>query len=211
MDDNNVNNVVINKLVDSTEQHRKLVKQLPTKQPQTKQDQCSFGYIGNNIMSTFINLLTDGNELACEGQECYYLLTNEYEYQLPVICKGKVLSYDYSEGLTRDYYMELHEILDEQHFVELSLYWKPFTIHSMNHNKCTYSAQKILEPDMFENPKKYKIVTKVNSFFSRRIDPKDRENMKNMYLNIQKLRKEYIEYIIYDLDEMIKKAKTILL
>jgi hypothetical protein len=182
----------------------------------------SFGIIPTTVGNTLINIYSEENMILNNGDECFFLLTSLYDYHLPVICKGKVIFFEYAEGMTRRYYIEFHEIVDDTSLAELSLFDKIFNIYLLRNNiPSTKELHRyVLHKEMFQRnyfdvSPNFKRLFQINSFFVRGFfirgiatDPEPTPEA--ALINISTFRKEYVEYIISDLQTNIDNATLFL-
>ncbi|MCK9417698.1 hypothetical protein M0Q97_13730 [Candidatus Dojkabacteria bacterium] len=146
-----------------------------------------FGFINNE----FINLYSKDNPILNSGDSCYFLMTNNSDYHRPLICKGNIIMDLFSDGLNKDYYIELTEILETPKVKCEFVLGAQFTIFP-------YIDEVLLNRKLIvinENTNFNKNLFKIEAFFIR-----------NNYEKIVDLRNEYIKIIK---SEMLKQISEI--
>lgn len=163
---------------------------------------------------TLVNVISNDNKLLKSGDECYFLLTTITDYHLPIICKGTIFRDEYRSVMDKQYYIIFQEFIDnsEEQKAEKYIYGKIFEMFYYMVNNGELIRKRLILSREFSTPKyfntsEYKKLFKVNAFFTRQINKNDIQQSIDV---VKTFRKEYVEYIIKDLEKSIFNAKAIL-
>lgn len=177
----------------------------------------TFGVNSTAVFHEFINLYDDDNLILNDEDECFFLLTNLVDYHLPIVCRGIVRSFEFSEGMSKNYYIEFQEFMDPYDVVKPSLINKHYYVYSFKHGelvkqsrRLTYLTDNSFKPEYFNLRVHNKRVFCINSFFVRGFRTNDEKHKMEQLENIKKFRAEYLEYIYKDHVEQTAKMEYML-
>lgn len=135
-----------------------------------------FGFINGE----FINLYSKDNPILEAGNNCYFLFSNDIDYHRPLIAKGTINSDNFSDGMSKNYYIKLTEILESQKVINEFLINKQISLYSPFDTLYRSKLTRITHNFDFS-----KFVIKVDSFFVRLTEEKITE-LRNDYISILK-------------------------
>lgn len=143
----------------------------------------------------FINLYTKENPILEVGNECYALIFNISDYHYPLIIKGTIILDKYVDGMNKQYFIKVDDILETPKTKDKYLFGKQFFVYTKldgkiaNQKTHTISRHYNFEKNLF----------KIEAYFVR-----------NSLKKIQELRLEYVQIIKEDLQKMLSDVNSIL-
>lgn len=152
----------------------------------------NFGRIGDE----FINIYSAENAMLDKGEMCYFLLTNNEDYHMPLIAYGEIVDEKFTDGMNKIYFIKLLNFCEVPKIIGDFVNNKPFNTYQFIDGILTNSKRLILaHPDFdFENN-----VFRIDSFFVR--------NTEEKAIN---LRTDYIKSVREDILNMLKDIDTII-
>lgn len=142
----------------------------------------------------FINLYTKDNPILEEGQQCYGLIFNNDDYHRPLVIKGVIISDKFCDGLNKQYFVRVLEIIESPKVIQDFFIGKSITIYPY-YNETLHSKKIIKVTNNFEfNWNLFKL----ESFFVRNSEEK-----------IIELRNEYISIVRKDIIKMLSDIDSI--
>ena len=174
-----------------------------------------FGVNGTTLFTEFINIYSDDNTILNNKDECFFLLMNNTDYFLPVICEGVVIDWKFSEGLTKIYYIQFKKIYDSLNLAKMTILNKNYFIRAYDNvvGKMLDQVRITLLTENFFNgeydsqdPAKL-LLFPVNSFFVRGFRKGDTEHKSSQLENIKHLREEYLKVVQNDMMYNLKKLE----
>jgi hypothetical protein len=173
-----------------------------------------FGINSTTLFTEFINIYSDDNAILNNGDECFFLLMNNTDYFLPVICEGVVMDWKFSEGLTKIYYIQFTKLCDSLSLAKSTIINKNFFIRAFD-NKAGKLLEQVRITLLTENffngeyanqePDKL-LLFSVNSFFVRGFRRNDTEHKVKQLQNIKNLREKYLKVVE---DDMLDNANKL--
>lgn len=148
------------------------------------------------IFTEFVNIYTESNMVLPDGEMVYFLMCNMVEYFCPIIFKGEILDGLYGDGMSINYYIRTHELIDTQ--LRKHIDGMPFEFYAMNGPKISVFP-KSFQIRSYGYIFKEHLIAKVNCFFVR----KELEDIK-------KLQKEYTHFIVNDMRRELELAEDVL-
>lgn len=153
----------------------------------------SFGSVISKSGIEFINLYSDDNRIINDGEYCYFLYFNLVDYHYPMVGKGVVISSDFTNGMSKEYIIELKEIKEERHTIDKFMVGKPFGLYEKSSKLTSKKTQQLTYNFDFANN-----LFKIDSFFVR-----------DSIEKVLTLRDEYISIIRRDLTNMLNDLNSI--
>lgn len=150
----------------------------------------SFTYLNGE----FINLYTKENPILEFGNECYCMIFNNTDYHRPIIIKGTIIQDKFSDGMNKQYFVKVLDILESPKTIKEFIIGKSFDV--IPYHGETLHAKKTVQITNVFNYNNY--LFKVESFFIRNEEQKIRD-----------LRTEYINIIKDDINKMLKDIENI--
>ena len=154
-------------------------------------------YFGDAANGEFINLYTENNPILESGDICYCCIFANDIFHRPLIAKGLIVKDSFIDGLNKQYYVRILEILESPKTIQ-----KYFVGHAVN---VYYSTN-----DNVVKSKTTKQVT-LNFDYNKNLFKVEAYFVRNSEEKIRELRKEYISVVKEDLENMISDIDGILL
>lgn len=151
------------------------------------------------INGEFINLYTKDNPILETGDVCYGLIFNTIDYHMPLIVKGIVKFDKFCNGMNKQYYIRVLEIVQSPKVIQEFFVGKSFSVHPCYSDICdesTIQSKKTIQITNHFDFNTY--LFKLEAFFVRNSEQK-----------ILELQSEYIDYIQKDLKKMIQDTEMI--
>lgn len=153
----------------------------------------SFGSVVSRNGIEFINLYSDDNRIIQDNENCYFLFFNLIDFHYPLVGKGTVVSSEFTNGMTKEYLIELKEIKEERSTIDKFMIGKPFGLYDKTSKMTSKKIQQIGYNFDFINQ-----LFKIDSFFVR-----------DSIEKVLTLRNEYISIIKQDLTNMLNDINSI--
>lgn len=142
----------------------------------------------------FINLYSQDNPILEDNDLCYCMITNNTDYHRPIIIKALVVVDKFCDGLNKQYFVRIMEILESPKTIQNFFLGCPFDIYpwydSEIHSKKTIQINASFD---YNNN-----LFKVEAFFTRNTEKK-----------ILELRENYIKIIRADITKMLDDIESI--
>jgi hypothetical protein len=174
-----------------------------------------FGVNGTTLFTEFINLYSDDNTILNNKDDCLFLLMNNTDYFLPIVCEGTVIDWKFSEGLTKIYYIQFKKIHDSLDLARMTITNRNFFVRVFDNRAGKVLEQTritLLTENFFngeydsQDPDKL-VLFSVNSFFVRGFRRNDPDHKARQLENIKYLREEYLKVIEKDMIDNLKKLE----
>lgn len=154
-------------------------------------------YFGNTTTGEFVNLYNKDNPILETGDICYCCIFNNSMYHRPLIVKGLIVHDVFVDGLNKQYYIRILEILESPKITKQFWLSQPVTTYHVTDDAVIKSKSIKQITTNFDYNKN---VFKVEAYFTRDTEEK-----------IRQLRKEYISVVKQDLESMLNDIEGILL
>lgn len=159
-------------------------------------------YFGDSTSGEFINLYSEDNPILESGDLCFCCIFANDLFHRPLIARCQIIRDVFINGLNKNYYVKILEILESPKTIQQFFLGRPVTVYYASEKDsldCTISKAKALKR-ITSNFDYSKNLFKVEAYFTRDTEEK-----------IRQLRKEYISVIRRDLETMISDIDGILL
>lgn len=148
------------------------------------------------IDNLHINLISEDNPMIAPGKECYFLFTNVDDIHRLLIGQGTIVDQQYLDGLNQQYILRLDFVCENEVTKKRYFYDKVFRLSQMSSNggytDGRLTCMRFGEHDAICR----KMFFRIDAFFVRPDFDK-----------IEKLRKEYSQYIYSQLTKQIKEIE----
>lgn len=139
------------------------------------------------IEGEFINLYSKDNPILETDDICYALIFSTTEYHMPLVIRGVIRKDVFVDGMNKQYYIEIQEILETPNVIKNFFIGKQFVLYPAEIKKTIQ-----ISPDLELS----KYLIKVDAYFVRNSEEK-----------IQQLRTEYISIVKSDLERMLSDLR----
>lgn len=153
----------------------------------------SFGSVVSKSGIEFINLYSDDNRIIQDNEYCYFLFLNMTDFHYPLVAKGLVVSSEFTDGMSKEYVIELKEIKEDRNTIEKFMIGKSFGLYDRSSKMTSKKIHQVGYNFDFANH-----LFKIDSFFVR-----------DSLEKVLSLRKEYITIIKEDLTNMLNDLNYI--
>lgn len=144
----------------------------------------SFARINNE----FINFYSEDNPILSKGDKCYALLLNTIDYHAPVIIRCEITDEYFLNTIDKYYYVKILGFNDSPHILDRFFFNCEHWVHPVIHGTIQKTRQLANVRDKTDLTK---LRFKVHCFYVRKdYDP------------VIKLRKEYCDEIVKDIEQM---------
>jgi hypothetical protein len=150
-----------------------------------------FGYINGE----FINLYSKENPILETNDICYFIFSNLTDYHRPMIAKGLIIEDIFTDGLNKEYFIKILEIIESPKIINDFFIGKQFEICPIKDGGLISNRKIIQASNKFNFEQN---LFKIESFFVR-----------NTLEKIITLRQEYINIIRDDLTKQLNELNSI--
>lgn len=112
----------------------------------------------------FINLYSKENPHLNAGDFCYGLIFNNKDYHYPIVVKCKVIQDKFNDGLNKQYYCQILEIVETPNVINNFIIGQPFNVYPY-YNGIDIHSKKIIQLSTKFKYDKYLFM--IDSFFVR--------------------------------------------
>ena len=84
--------------------------------------------------SECINLYTEDNKPLEIGDSCYCLIFNTIDYYRPLLCRGIVRDEKFDNGLNKEYYVQILEIIETPRNINTFVLSKQFVVYPLDND-----------------------------------------------------------------------------
>lgn len=156
-----------------------------------------FGTLDLGDVREFINLYHEDNMILEKGDLCYCMIQNVQDYHMPLIAKGEIIDDVYGEGLSKNYFIQIHRLIDSPEILNEFFIGNVFQVYRYN-GRIGKQKNWQVTPKFNLNNKLFK----VNCFFTRgaKLNEFDDTKIHNQMINF---RSDYLSFIKKDIEKQL--------
>lgn len=146
----------------------------------------------------YINVYSKDNPILEPGDKCYFLFTNLFDYHRPLVAYGEIIEDRFSDGMNKEYYMKILEILESPVIIDKFVNGKNFYFHDyIGGDDIVVKNKKMQQVNKRFDYSEH--LLKIESFFVR----KEKEK-------IYELLAKYIQHIKKDVERQLKDIQELI-